>query len=94
MNEKEKLISKLQQFENSNSVYCSGCKVELLFASEVDRSPDNYTSEGSGESALTHTEKEIDSVSVQSVANVTVANNLPIRKSLLTNKEEKHLDGL
>lgn len=81
MNEKDKLIKKLQQFEEQNSVYCSGCKVELLFASERDRSPNNnYNSEDSGESAQTHTEKESDLISVQSAASVTVAGNLPAKR--------------
>lgn len=74
--------------------------MELLFASERDRSPNNNGSEDSGESAQTHTEKELDVVSVTSAANISVADNLPqqngrsARNSLLSSKEQNHLDGL
>lgn len=100
LGEKEKLITKLQQFESQSTVYCSGCKVELLFASERDRSPNNNGSDDSAESAQTHTEKELDGVSVQSAASVSVAGNLPKqsekggRDSLLSSKERNHLEGL
>lgn len=74
--------------------------MELLFASERDRSPNNNGSDDSAESAQTHTEKELDAASVQSAANISVADNLPKasgkgpRNSLLSSKEQNHLDGL
>ena len=57
MNEKDKIISKLQLYENKvegTKKFCSGCKVELLFTS--DRSPGksrSNKSEDSSESSKT-----------------------------------------
>ena len=81
MNEKDKIITKLQQYESkaeTTKKFCSGCKVELLFTS--DRSPGksrSNKSDDSTESLKTEITQNEDLAREQVASQIQLADNLP-----------------